>query len=76
VSPILPCGSASRGIDGAVAAAVAVVAIAINAMGLRWIAGEPIPEPEPFSTIAPSADEIARQRALLLHHLRESRRPV
>lgn len=64
------------GIDALVATAMAILAMAINVMAFRWVAGEPLPPAEPFASAAPGAEEVERQRALLLHLLRESRRPA
>ena len=65
---LLPFGPASlalAALDAALSTGVALGAVMLNATAYRWVVGEPIPAPSPFSTEPPSPESIETARARL-----------
>lgn len=58
---------ALAGIDAASLAGALLMVAILGTIGLRWAAGDPSPEPLPFSTRQPSADEVEAARIRLQH---------
>jgi hypothetical protein len=67
---LLPFGPASlllAALDAIVCAGIVMGAAMLNATALRWIAGEAIPAPNPFSTEAPPPALVEEARLRLRH---------
>jgi hypothetical protein len=70
---VLPFGAgllALAALDAIACAGIVVGAVMLNAAVLRWIAGEPVPAPSPFSTDRPEPELVDAARARLAQLLR------
>ena len=65
---LLPFGPASlllAAFDAVLTAGMAIGAAMLNATAYRWVVGEPIPAPSPFSTESPPPESVEAARAHL-----------